>query len=43
MADAEIVQLTVREAFSGVLGSVSLACWIFLLVRIASSPQAPEW
>ena len=26
------VPLTVHEAFSGVLGSVSLACWIFLLV-----------
>jgi len=26
------VHLTVHEAFSGVLGSVSLACWIFLLI-----------
>ncbi|KAK5321598.1 hypothetical protein LTR70_004154 [Exophiala xenobiotica] len=26
------LQLTVHEAFSGVLGSVSLACWIFLLI-----------
>ena len=29
--DAEI-HLTTREAFSGVFGSISLACWIFLLV-----------
>jgi hypothetical protein len=32
--------LTFREALSGVLGSISLATWIFLLVRhvMLSSP-----
>jgi hypothetical protein len=29
----EHVTLTVHEAFSGVAGSISLACWIFLLVK----------
>src|SRR5271154_2847152 len=33
MADMEYIPLTMREAFSGIFGSVSLACWIFLLVR----------
>ncbi|KAG9948544.1 vacuolar membrane PQ loop repeat protein, partial [Aureobasidium melanogenum] len=28
----EHVSLTVHEAFSGIAGSISLACWIFLLV-----------
>jgi hypothetical protein len=32
MADMEYIPLTTREAFSGIFGSVSLACWIFLLV-----------
>ena len=32
MASVDYVPLTTREAFSGILGSVSLACWIFLLV-----------
>ena len=32
MADVEYIPLTAREAFSGIFGSVSLACWIFLLV-----------
>ena len=31
-SEAASTPLPVREAFSGVLGSVSLACWIFLLV-----------
>lgn len=31
-SEAASVPLTTREAFSGILGSVSLACWIFLLV-----------
>lgn len=31
-ADQDDIPLTVAEAFSGILGSVSLACWIFLLV-----------
>jgi hypothetical protein len=26
------VTLTFREAASGILGSISIACWIFLLV-----------
>lgn len=30
--DSEEVPLTVHEAFSGILGSVSLTCWIFLLL-----------
>src|SRR4051794_10515601 len=38
MADVEYVSLTTREAFSGIFGSVSLACWIFLLVRNIHSP-----
>jgi hypothetical protein len=29
----EHVTLTVHEAFSGIAGSISLACWIFLLVK----------
>lgn len=29
----EHVSLTVHEAFSGIAGSISLACWIFLLVK----------
>jgi len=29
------IHLTVHEALSGVFGSVSLAAWIFLLVRTA--------
>lgn len=29
---SEPVPLTAREAASGLLGSVSLTCWIFLLV-----------
>lgn len=29
----EPVPLNPREAVSGILGSISLACWIFLLVR----------
>lgn len=32
----EHVTLTVHEAFSGIAGSISLACWIFLLVKIPS-------
>lgn len=34
------VQLTVTEALSGISGSVSLAAWVFLLVRLAL-PDAP--
>ncbi|KAB8257184.1 PQ loop repeat-domain-containing protein [Aspergillus pseudonomiae] len=32
MATAEPVPLTTREAASGLLGSISLTCWIFVLV-----------
>jgi len=32
MANVDYVSLTTREAFSGIFGSISLACWIFLLV-----------
>ena len=32
MSGEESVLLTPREAASGLLGSVSLTCWIFLLV-----------
>ncbi|KAF7597477.1 hypothetical protein BBP40_003724 [Aspergillus hancockii] len=32
MATAEPVPLTAREAASGLLGSISLTCWIFVLV-----------
>jgi uncharacterized protein with PQ loop repeat len=45
----ESIPLTAREAASGLLGSVSMTCWIFLLVRIshlfASAPltnQVPQ-
>lgn len=33
IALAQSVQLTPHEALSGVFGSISLASWIFLLVR----------
>lgn len=35
MAEIDYVQLTTREVLSGIFGSISLACWIFLLVRIS--------
>lgn len=35
------VPLTPREAASGLLGSVSMTCWIFLLVRLISMRPAP--
>lgn len=31
-AAAPAVTLTAREAASGILGSISLTCWVFLLV-----------
>ena len=34
MNEAEPVPLTVREAASGIFGSVSMSCWLFLLVRV---------
>ncbi|KAL9097186.1 MAG: hypothetical protein Q9165_000613 [Trypethelium subeluteriae] len=37
---ATSVPLTPREALSGVFGSISLAAWIFLLVRTARIPDA---
>lgn len=37
MAHVDYVHLTTREAFSGIFGSISLACWIFLLVRTSHS------
>lgn len=40
MADAPVA-LTPREAASGVLGSVSMTCWIFLLVR-SRLPHTPR-
>jgi uncharacterized protein with PQ loop repeat len=45
MASVDYVPLTTREAFSGILGSVSLACWIFLLVRTFHShlPALADW
>lgn len=33
----QTMPLTVREAASGLLGSISLTCWIFLLVRFPPS------
>lgn len=30
------ISLTAREAASGLLGSVSMTCWFFLLVRLTS-------
>jgi hypothetical protein len=32
------IPLTAHEALSGILGSISIACWIFLLVRVPNSP-----
>ena len=38
MASAEPVPLTAREAASGLLGSISLTCWIFVLVCVYPLP-----
>ncbi len=41
-ARAIIIPLTAHEALSGILGSISIACWIFLLVRPLNTPPVPR-
>lgn len=36
---AAAIPLTAHEALSGILGSISIACWIFLLVRASTAPS----
>jgi hypothetical protein len=38
MIVALAIPLTPHEALSGILGSISIACWIFLLVRPPETP-----
>jgi hypothetical protein len=41
MAVTLAIPLTPHEALSGILGSISIACWIFLLVRPPRNTPLP--